>query len=122
MLRDSFYSIVSQEALNDTSSLTKVSINATHPVFEGHFPEQPVVPGVCMLQMVKDIVSDKVQRVVQLQSIGNVKFTSVVIPQQHPELDITIKYESSDDHSIKISSTISADETVFLKISSAVYI
>lgn len=121
MLRDSFYSIVSQENISDTQTQTKVLINAAHPIFEGHFPEQPVVPGVCMLQMVKDIVADKAQRNIQLQSLANVKFINVVIPQQHSELDITIKYEISVDNSIKVSSTITANETVFLKISSAVY-
>ena len=121
MLRDSFYSIVSQENISDTQTQTKVLINAAHPIFEGHFPEQPVVPGVCMLQMVKDIVADKAQRNIQLQSLANVKFINVVIPQQHSELDITIKYENSVDNSIKVSSTITANETVFLKISSAVY-
>ena len=121
MLRDSFYSIVSQENISDTQTQTKVLINAAHPIFEGHFPEQPVVPGVCMLQMVKDIVADKAQRNIQLQSLANVKFINVVIPQQHSELDITIKYEISVDNSIKVSSRITANETVFLKISSAVY-
>ncbi len=121
MLRDSFYSILSQETISDTQTQTKVLINAAHPIFEGHFPEQPVVPGVCMLQMVKDIVADKAQRNIQLQSLANVKFINVVIPQQHSELDITIKYEISVENSIKVSGSITANETVFLKISSAVY-
>ncbi len=122
MLRDSFYSILSQETISDTQTQTKVLINAAHPIFEGHFPEQPVVPGVCMLQMVKDIVSDKAQRNIQLQSLANVKFINVVIPQQHSELDIHLKFDSTDENSIKVSGSITAHETVFLKISSAVYI
>ncbi len=122
MLRDSFYSIVSQEIISDTQTQTKVLINEAHPIFEGHFPEQPVVPGVCMLQMVKDIVADKAQRSIQLQSLANVKFINVVIPQQHSELDIHLKFDNTDENSIKVSGSIAANETVFLKISSAVYI
>ena len=28
-----------------------VEIDPTHPIFEGHFPDQPVLPGVCMVQI-----------------------------------------------------------------------
>jgi len=121
MLRNDFYTIISTNNINENSFSTAVSINENHDIFNGHFPQNPVVPGVCMLQMVKDLMEDKLQKPIQLQSIGNVKFTAIVNPTQNPELDIKISYESTDGKSYKINSIISSKEVVFLKIINAIY-
>ena len=34
----------------------EISIDVHHKIFEGHFPGQPVLPGVCMIQIVKELV------------------------------------------------------------------
>lgn len=121
MLRNDFYTILSKNAINENSFSATISINEKHDIFNGHFPQSPVVPGVCMLQMVKDLLEDELQKTVHLKSIGNVKFTAVVNPTQNPTLDIKITYELTDGKSYKINSIISSKEVVFLKIVNAIY-
>ena len=121
MLRNDFYTILSKNVINENSFSATISINEKHDIFNGHFPQNPVVPGVCMLQMVKDLLEDELQKTVQLKSIGNVKFTAVVNPTQNPTLDIKITYELTDGKSYKINSIISSKEVVFLKIVNAIY-
>jgi 3-hydroxyacyl-[acyl-carrier-protein] dehydratase len=122
MLRDSFYTILSQDQQNESSVITNVKINAAHDIFNGHFPGNPVVPGVCMLQMIKDILSEKVGRDIRLQSLSNVKFIAVVDPTQHDTLEINIKFENNGENAYKVNAVITAQDIVFLKISNAVYI
>lgn len=122
MLRDSFYSIISQTQQGESSLITQVKINAAHAIFNGHFPGNPVVPGVCMLQMIKDILSGKVNNDIRLQSLANVKFITVVDPTQHDSLEINIKFENSGENAYKVNAVITAQDIVFLKISNAVYI
>jgi len=121
MLRNDFYTILSKNVINENSFSATISINEKHDIFNGHFPQNPVVPGVCMLQMVKDLLEDELQKIVQLKNIGNVKFTAVVNPTQNPTLDIKITYELTDGKSYKINSIISSKEVVFLKIVNAIY-
>jgi 3-hydroxyacyl-[acyl-carrier-protein] dehydratase len=121
MLRNDFYTILSKNVINENSFSATISINEKHDIFNGHFPQNPVVPGVCMLQMVKDLLEDELQKTVHLKSIGNVKFTAVVNPTQNPTLDIKITYELTDGKSYKINSIISSKEVVFLKIVNAIY-
>ena len=121
MLRNDFYTILSKNVINENSFSATISINEKHDIFNGHFPQNPVVPGVCMLQMVKDLLEDELQETVQLKSIGNVKFTAVVNPTENPTLDIKITYELTDGKSYKINSIISSKEVVFLKIVNAIY-
>ena len=32
----------------------RVRLDASHPVYRGHFPGHPVLPGVCTLQLVRE--------------------------------------------------------------------
>ncbi|MFQ7386709.1 MAG: hypothetical protein ACLRM8_02525 [Alistipes sp.] len=35
----------------------RVRLDASHPVYRGHFPGHPVLPGVCTLQLVGSVWS-----------------------------------------------------------------
>ena len=51
MLLDNFYTILSSESSDSTIWTIQVKLNPGHPVYQGHFPGHPVVPGVCLLQL-----------------------------------------------------------------------
>jgi 3-hydroxyacyl-[acyl-carrier-protein] dehydratase len=61
-------------------------INWGHPIFEGHFPGRPVVPGACLLQIVKELVSMAIGSEVSLTRADYVKFISMI----GPDLDETV--------------------------------
>ena len=50
MLIPHFYSV---KEFNFTDNQLKaiIELNPAHDVFKGHFPNNPVTPGVCMLQV-----------------------------------------------------------------------
>lgn len=58
MLLDNFYTILSSESSDSTIWTIQVKLNPGHPVYQGHFPGHPVVPGVCLLQLIKECVED----------------------------------------------------------------
>ena len=51
MLMNDFYTI-SDLQTEEFSISCKATFNKDHDIFNGHFPGQPVVPGVCMMQMI----------------------------------------------------------------------
>jgi len=61
-------------------------INWGHPIFEGHFPDRPVVPGACLLQVVKELVSMAIGSEVRLTRADQIKFISMI----GPDLDETV--------------------------------
>lgn len=121
MILHDFYTIVTKNKIDETSFSSTITINEKHDIFNGHFPQNPVVPGVCLLQIVKDLVEDKLQTPVQLKNIANVKFTAIVNPTQNPNLDIKINIEKTETKTYKVNSIISSKEVVFLKIINAIY-
>lgn len=71
----------------DEIRLTAV-IPATHPCFAGHFPGNPIVPGVVLL----DEVQAAARRVWGLSAptaLPNVKFLASVLPDQSFEMVLT---------------------------------
>ncbi|HET9033278.1 MAG TPA: hydroxymyristoyl-ACP dehydratase [Dokdonella sp.] len=65
-----------------------VRIPATHPSLPGHFPGQPVVAGVILL----DRVAARLQRegLGSLKRISAVKFRAPLLPEQDAELHIAV--------------------------------
>lgn len=58
MLIDSLFTI-KEIKIAEESILSIVSVDAGHKIFEGHFPGQPVLPGVCQIQLIKELLEKK---------------------------------------------------------------
>jgi 3-hydroxyacyl-[acyl-carrier-protein] dehydratase len=74
-----------------------LSINADSPIFQGHFPGQPVVPGACMLQVVKDVLADALGYKIQLKKGDNLKFVGMVVPGASDAVALEINYKVTED-------------------------
>ena len=113
MLKDTFFSFTTSET---DSSLLKatITLNPAHDIFKGHFPGQPVVPGVCMMQIVKEVLENNVSKKLLLVKADNIKFLSFIDPNQHGQIELEIKMNVTDDQ-IKADAQLLHEETVFLK-------
>jgi 3-hydroxyacyl-[acyl-carrier-protein] dehydratase len=92
-----------------------VKVNAEHAIFKGHFPQQPIVPGVCMMQLIKEILENGTHETLMLTSADYLKFMTMWTPDQHPELNAEIKIESVDND-YKVIASLQQGETVFFKM------
>ena len=114
MLKDGLFKFLS---VNHTDGLViaAVEINAGHEIFNGHFPGQPVLPGASMVQLVKDVLESALKTPVRLQIANNLKFLSLINPQENKHLQLTLNY-TVDDTLLKVTGDlISEDDTVCFK-------
>ena len=83
------------DKLEHTDNIIKadVSINQNCSIFKGHFPGQPVVPGACMLQLVKEVLEDALGQSLQIQKAGNLKFIAMVDPVKTVSVQLEISYK-----------------------------
>ncbi len=89
MLLGDFYNIT--EASTEGQNLrVQVSFNPAHQIFKGHFPELPVVPGVCQLQMLTEVMSHVLKREIELVKASHVKFLKLLNPTEFPDLLLEI--------------------------------
>ena len=66
----------------------EIELNPGHALYQGHFPGQPVVPGVCTLQMIKESAEQIVSQPLQYVQIASSKFLSAINPVSYTHLDV----------------------------------
>lgn len=93
-----------------------IAINGNHPVFNGHFPGNPVTPGVCMMQIIKELAEKWASCPLMLKNARNVKFMAIINPLLNPNIRIELDVEEEDEL-LSIRSTTSFEDTLALKFS-----
>ena len=114
MLLGDFFEIRNAEA-TDTAIKADLVINAGHTIFEGHFPRQPVVPGVCMMQMIKEIIEQVIEKKTNLISASEMKFLAIIDPVQNNNIQATLKYTSVNDVEVAVTATLFKEEVIHFK-------
>jgi 3-hydroxyacyl-[acyl-carrier-protein] dehydratase len=112
MSLDDLYSI---DIINTDAEkvVAAISIDPAHPVFEGHFPGSPVLPGVVQLEMMKKVMEKHLNRALSMTEMSTCKFLEVLNPMQTPSLTIEIKYKQLDLLELTASGT--SGSTTFFK-------
>lgn len=117
MLLNDFYKLQSLDNTGGETFTAHISLNPAHNIFKGHFPGNPVTPGVCMMQIIKEITQQVVNSPLTLQSASNVKFTALINPEVNPDLKLNMEVHETEDGLIKVKNTSFFAETIALKLS-----
>ena len=115
MLLKDFYTI--DNIKNDAQSYTiNVVLNAEHEVYKGHFPEQPIVPGVCTMQLVKECVEKIKDTQFCYSQIQSCKFLSVINPKVDNVVNVVMALSWGEDGSINLQADILQREQAVVKL------
>lgn len=114
MLLGDFFTIDKQEK-SDSSIESLISLNVQHPIYQGHFPQQPVVPGVCTMQILAELTSKALDKKVFIKKAQQAKFLIPIVPQNAPQLTVKITYSETLEGPLKIAASIHAGELTFFK-------
>lgn len=111
-----FYTLQNIEKQNDNNYSVSMKLNPDHEIFKGHFPGKPVTPGVCMMQIVKDLTEKITEKKLTLKSATNVKFMAIINPEETPDLVLELDIAEDEDN-VKVKNTTLFGETIALKMS-----
>jgi 3-hydroxyacyl-[acyl-carrier-protein] dehydratase len=107
MLKDSLFTITSL-AQQEGSINATLKVNADDPIFKGHFPNQPVLPGACLLQMLKEVLETALDARLRMKKADNIKFLTLIDPLQQNMLQLTITYKPADNNELFVTANLSA--------------
>ena len=111
MLLNDFFKITDIQG-NDNYRVN-IELNPAHSIFQGHFPNNPITPGVCLTQMVKECIEHITGKKLMLVNGTNLKFMAVLSPLVHPQVTITIQLKNKGDEFIYADSQISFGNITF---------
>jgi 3-hydroxyacyl-[acyl-carrier-protein] dehydratase len=96
MLKGSLYSVVA--VVRQEGSITaELLLNPDSEIFKGHFPGQPVLPGACMLQMLKEVLEEVLNKKLRLKKADQLKFLLSIDPNVNSNLKLSVSYIFADD-------------------------
>lgn len=115
-LTDGFFII---ESTQDTEGGFEAVLrtNPEHPIYKAHFPGSPITPGVCVIQAAGELLEQKLNRKLYLKTVKNVKFLSVIIPEEGKKIKYGFSNIVEDESGIKAQILVSDDASVYAKIS-----
>jgi 3-hydroxyacyl-[acyl-carrier-protein] dehydratase len=92
-----------------------VSFEKDHPIFRGHFPGNPVVPGVTLNQMTKELAELVRNEKFLFSALDSVKFLQVINPDDGQQLQVSITLLDKED-GIAIQAEITDTAVIYYKL------
>ena len=79
-LRNNLYSITETEFSHDKQNF-KIILNSSCFIYTAHLPGMPITPGVCIIQIIEELLSEYRKKPLQLSAVKFAKFLSVLKPE-----------------------------------------
>lgn len=115
MLIEGLYSI-EDFVKEDSVVKATIKIYKEHDVFKGHFPGNPVMPGVCMIQIIKELTEKATGEQLFLSVSSNIKFMAIINPEKNDLLKVTLTITELEG-AFKVKNTTFFEDTLALKLS-----
>jgi 3-hydroxyacyl-[acyl-carrier-protein] dehydratase len=113
ILKD-FYEVENFESTEGNVSAL-IRINKEHSVFKGHFPNHPVMPGVCSIQIIKELTEKHLGLELMLKAARNVKFMAIINPEENELVKFDLNVETVEQNEFSVRATVFINETPALK-------
>ena len=108
------------EGLPQGQSGFNIILNPDHLIYKAHFPGQPVTPGVCILQMLQELLSVEMGKQLFIKNIKNAKFISMMSPVTDSRVSVLFTLVEAQEGGVKAQGVVSRRDNLsdlFLKFS-----
>ena len=117
ILVDHLYTIVSSSEESQTAAQFHVRLIPESVIFQAHFPGEPIMPGACIVQMVQELFISWSHQDVEIAKIVNLKFLSVIKPDEVFDLDVSLKIKKQEGNQVHINADIVKGEVTYTRMS-----
>ena len=115
-LLNDLYSIISRTCGEDRCDFT-IELNPQHVIYKAHFPGEPITPGVCIMQIAKELLEEAVSQRLTLSCVKNIKFLRIISPSEITVLDYSLTKIVTEGDTVKVQVNVLSGEDVYAKLS-----
>lgn len=94
-----------------------VELNPQHFIYAAHFPQNPITPGVCMMQMAGEILERRLGCSLELVRVNNIKYMAVISPAENPVVDYRFSQPSVDEGQCRVKVAVENGTQAFARMS-----
>jgi 3-hydroxymyristoyl/3-hydroxydecanoyl-(acyl carrier protein) dehydratase len=98
---------ITRSAENEISA--DIQVPPDSPWFDGHFPAEPILPGVAQIGLVLDVISKAQNQDLKASSVRRVRFKRIVRPDDKLKIIAAPLKQEIDSYSFRI---LIQDETI----------
>lgn len=116
MLLGSYFKIENTE-VEGSEHKFGIALNRDHKIYGGHFPGNPVCPGVCSVQMIRECAERAAGCRLRIDSLQSCRFMAVLTPDNASRLTIVVTLADVQDDRVRLTAEIrnGADVCVAVK-------
>jgi 3-hydroxyacyl-[acyl-carrier-protein] dehydratase len=100
---------------NSKKLLISIQLNPSHEIFKGHFPGNPVLPGVCIIQILKEILMYQTDNKLTLSSASSIKYLSFINPDVNSIVNFDVELEEMGNDNIFCNVSLYFESVVFCR-------
>ena len=115
-LHDSMYRIKEWHTDGNTTA-ADITFCPDHIIYQAHFPGQPVTPGVCILQIISELLEMHLDAPLCLTMVKNMKFVKPISPIDDGAVTVTFQQLTTTDDTVTAKGDISAGDVLYTKFS-----
>lgn len=114
MLQNRLYTIDSKESETNSVKYTILQ-NESNEIFKAHFPNNPITPGACLIEIGKELCEDYFGKILTVKTIKSVKFMNLITPVNDPRIQYSIDFTQLEE-SIQAKIIITSRDVICSKI------
>lgn len=112
MIKDDFYLIDNQRVTENDGFSYGVTFNTAHPILAAHFPQKPIVPGACLLQICHELIALHLNKKIEINQVQSIKFLKLLQPAENQVVNFSFSWKTEE----KMNVAISEEEVLYSKI------
>jgi 3-hydroxyacyl-[acyl-carrier-protein] dehydratase len=107
---------ISHLTVSESAFSAEITFNPAHPLFSGHFPGKPIVPGVVLVEISATVASRLTGKDLVVKEASVIKFLQLIYPLQHLLVMTDGSIYEEDDGRYKVDLSFSAGGIIFAKL------
>lgn len=114
LLENRFYKTLNKEIDGQSGHFT-VAILPDCNVYEGHFPGDPVCPGVCNIETIKECTMMLTNKALRIKTIKQCRLIAIATPTVCPKVTINITATPIDNNTYTVLANIKDEKQTYME-------
>ena len=97
-----WYSLINMDRLSSNEIIMYTRVSPDSPWFSGHFPGEPILPGIAQLEMALDGIKRLSKKNLKILGVRKVRFKKFIRPNDKIKIKVALREGDALSYSFRI--------------------